>query len=79
MTGVVVTELLFILKVVLYRVNHINFCEDESTFSKKTSVPMLQRVRFIFPRHLGLFVPGVMVCVTIPSKYELFTLKIAEL
>lgn len=74
----VVTGLLFILKAVLYRVSHIDFSEAESTSSSKTSVPLLQRVRFILPRHLGLFFLGVMVCLTVPSKYELFTLELSE-
>lgn len=74
----VVTWVLFILKEVLCRVSHIYFREVESTSSSKTSVPLLWRVRFILPVHLGLFVPGVMVCLVIPSKYELLTLELSE-
>ena len=67
------------LKAVLNRVSHIDFGEDGTTSSRKTSAPLVQRGRFIFPRHLGLFVPVcVMVCLTVPSKYELLTLELTE-
>lgn len=67
------------LKAVLDRLSHIDFGEGQTTLLSKTSAPLVQRTKVMFPRNFEVLVPiCVMVCLTIPFKYEIFTLELVE-